>query len=102
MAKEFSKMFYNSMRWKKVREYIFKRDEGLCQDCLTCGKISVGQEVHHKRFLTQNNINDSDIALGEDNLILLCKECHKRRHRNKKITSEGLGFNSDGELIQIQ
>ncbi len=67
-----------------VREqYIDKRiqiDGGLCEDC----KREPGVEVHHKTHLTPNNIYDPHIAYGFDNLVLLCWECHRRRHRPKK------------------
>lgn len=102
MAREFAKGFYRSKEWKKIREYIFERDKGLCQDCLNnTGELTPGKEVHHKIFLTPENMNDTNITLGEDNLILLCKECHHRRHINRKSTRDGLQFNSMGELVQV-
>lgn len=95
MAREFAKSFYKSKAWKKIRDYIFNKYHGLCVDC---GKP--GQEVHHKEFLTPENINDPYITLGEDNLILLCKECHHRKHNKKESTREDLIFNESGELVQ--
>src|SRR5574344_1862720 len=100
MAKGFSIPFYRTQNWKKTREYIFKRDSGLCQDCLSKGKITPGKEVHHIIFLNADNIDNPNIALGEDNLILLCKECHHRRHSKKDNTRDGLMFNEFGELIE--
>lgn len=93
MAREFSRSFYKSKEWKKIREIIFKKYYGLC---VICGKP--GKEVHHKVFLTPENISDYDIALGEDNLILLCKECHYKKHAKRESTREGLTFNEYGEL----
>jgi len=95
MAREFAKKFYKSKEWQKCRQYVFNKYYGLCGDC---GKI--GQEVHHKEFLTPDNITDSYISLGEDNLILLCKECHHTRHNKRVITREDLVFNEFGELIE--
>lgn len=94
MAREFARAFYNSKDWKKVREYIYNKHHGLCR----CG--SVGEEVHHKIWLTPDNINDASISLGEDNLILLCKNCHINIHREKEVTREGTYFNEYGELVQ--
>lgn len=96
MAREFAKAFYRSKAWRKTREYIFNKYHGLCVEC-----GNPGQEVHHKEFLTPKNINDSYVTLGEDNLILLCKECHHRRHNKKEFTKEGLVFNENGELIRL-
>ena len=100
MAREFSKAFYKSTEWKKARDYIFKRDNGLCQDCLKKSKLVPGKEVHHIEFLTPLNITDPDVTLNESNLILLCKECHHNRHNNKRSVREGLRFNEYGELIE--
>ncbi|EGT4004858.1 HNH endonuclease [Clostridioides difficile] len=68
--------------------------------CAECGKL--GEEVHHIKHLTPGNINDAVIALGEKNLILLCKDSHSKKHKSKKdITRAGLKFNKNGELISI-
>lgn len=96
MAKEFSRKFYKSTAWKKTREYVYNKYYGLCMDC-----SKPGQEVHHIIYLTPSNITDMDITLGEDNLILLCRDCHQRRHNgNKSNVREGLVFNEYGELIE--
>lgn len=96
MAREFSKKFYKSKEWKKCREYIFNKYHGICADCSKPGK-----EVHHKTFLTPNNIDNQEITLGEKNLVLLCHDCHHKRHNDTKVTDEGLTFNEFGELVRI-
>ena len=80
MAKAFSRQFYKSKAWQKVRALAWKRDSGLCQDCLRKGIIKAGKEVHHIRELTEENIKDPSIALSLSNLVLLCKSCHEARH----------------------
>ena len=76
-----------------MRDYIYKRDKGLCVDCLTNGMITSAEEVHHIKPITQNNINDISITLNESNLISLCRECHQKRHRrkNRRYTVDELG-----------
>lgn len=96
MAREFAKKFYKSKAWKDTRDYIFNKYHGLCAEC-----GNPGQEVHHKEFLSPDNINDPNIALGEDNLILLCRDCHHRRHDKKETTRVGLTFNENGELVRV-
>lgn len=100
MAREFAKKFYNSKSWKKCRDYIYNKYHGLCAEC-----GNPGEEVHHKIHLTPYNINDSSITLGEDNLILLCRDCHIRKHERffgkKKVvhsTKEGTYFDEEGNL----
>ena len=75
MAREFAKSFYNSKEWKAVREYCIIRDHHAC---VYCGRPV--EEVHHKIWLTPNNIDDINISLNPDNLISLCHDCHMREH----------------------
>lgn len=96
MAREFARKFYKSKEWKNTRKYIFNKYHGLCVEC---GKP--GEEVHHIIWLTPKNINNLDIALGETNLILLCRDCHMKKHRKKEVTKDGLVFNENGELIKV-
>ncbi len=106
VAREFSKKFYRSKAWKECREYIFKKYDGIC---VFCGKP--GEEVHHKIFLRPSNIDDPEITLGENNLILLCKDCHFKEHektnpgfksKRKKVVENGCFFNEHGELVSQQ
>ena len=95
MAREFSRQFYKTKAWKQTREYIFNKYYGLCVDC---GKP--GKEVHHKTFLKPDNMNDANITLGENNLVLLCKECHHKRHNVNTTTREELMFDEFGNLVK--
>lgn len=101
MAQPFAKPFYKSKKWQRVRDYVFKRDNGLCQDCLQAGRITPGLEVHHLVPLTAANINDADIALNPDKLVTLCYDCHKKRHHSdRSALTEGYRFDSDGNIIE--
>ena len=75
-----AKSFYKSKQWQRVRDAAWKRDAGLCVDCFRAGKITPAEEVHHIIELTPLNIRQPSIALGMDNLVSLCRECHKKRH----------------------
>ena len=78
--KPWAKKFYKSKAWQQCREYVMQRDHRLCVDCSKTGLITPAEEVHHIIELTQENISDPAIALGPDNLVSLCRECHKKRH----------------------
>ena len=93
MAKEFSKSFYKSKAWQRCRAYVWKRDGGMCVDCMANGIATPGAEVHHIVELTPMNINDPSIALNPDNLITLCKSCHEQRHgkKNKRYKVDEFG-----------
>ena len=53
------------------REAILHRDNYTCQ---CCGKKNCRLEVHHIKFKSNGGTDD------EENLITLCKECHKGIH----------------------
>jgi len=78
MAREFSKSFYNSKEWDRVRQYILLRDHHACT---ICG--APAEEVHHKKHITPDNIGDTSITLNPANLTSLCKECHFNQHRGE-------------------
>lgn len=81
MAKDFAKAFYKSKEWQKAREAALMRDHYMCQIC----HAAPAEEVHHTIELTPRNINDPDIALNPDRLVSLCRDCHFKEHRKKRI-----------------
>lgn len=64
--------FYHSSAWKKAREIIKIRDNGLCVKCFENKKIVIGTIVDHIIPLSV----DWDKRLEESNLQLLCASCH--------------------------
>lgn len=93
--REFARAFYLSKEWRRAREYIIVRDAGLCVRCGRPGEI-----VHHKKHLTPENIGDLAIALGEDNLELLCRDCHSLAHAGAMPTASGLTFDENGNVVE--
>ena len=49
-------------------------DGGLCQIC----RDAPGYIVHHKVWLTPENITDPDIALNPANFLYVCHDCHNK------------------------
>lgn len=101
MAREFAKKFYRSKAWIRCREAVMNRDHMLC---VMCG--GAGQEVHHKKHITPNNINDPDVTLNMDNLITLCRDCHHKVHERNQYSKhgsvkEGLAFDENGNLVEV-
>ena len=91
--RDFARKFYRSKAWQGVREIVMQRDHYLCVDCLNENRITPAEEVHHIIELTPENINDANISLNEENLVSLCRECHKKRHgfREKRYKIDQFG-----------
>lgn len=86
--------FYKSYAWQQARQFKIIKQKGLCE---RCGKV--GNEVHHKKYITIENYKDKSISLDQKNLELLCKDCHNKEHtRFSKFESQQ--FDEEGNLIQ--
>ena len=84
MAKEFARKFYNSKAWKKCEAGYLRNNSRLCEECLKKGIYKPAEIVHHKIFLTPDNINNPIITLNADYLEAVCRECHAAIHGKKK------------------
>ena len=87
MAKDFSKAFYNSRRWRKNAKAFAESKCWICSRCHNRSITGSGTPrmiVHHKTPLTPENIHDDSIAYGWDNLELLCIDCHNAVHAEGK------------------
>ena len=99
MAKEYAKAFYKSKRWEKCRAAYISYRGGLCERCYAQGIVKAGVIVHHKKYITPENINDPMITTDFSNLELLCHECHDSEHdvhfeprrRKKRYEIDDLG-----------
>lgn len=96
MAKKFSAAFYKSKAWRSTREYVLRRDAFSCNDC--GGR---GNEVHHIVELTQDNINDPNVALNPSNLMTLCGTCHKKRTLGSAAAADGYCFDANGQVVPV-
>lgn len=79
--KEYAKGFYKSSAWKKLRDSYLKEVGGLCERCLKQGLYTPAVIVHHKDYISPENITDPDITLSAENLEALCQTHHNREHR---------------------
>ena len=97
MAREFAEAFYHSRVWKRCRKsYIAYRvtiDGGLCETC----HDRLGQIVHHKVWLTPDNINDPDISLNHLLLKYDCLICHNKERENEERRYD---FDENGDVVK--
>ena len=97
MAQDFAKAFYRSQAWTSCRDSYIAKRHGLCERCLSRGLIRAGKIVHHKVYLTPDNISIPGIALNHDNLELLCQDCHNAEHNAKQ--GQRYVVNLDGSVV---
>ena len=94
MSKSFAKKLYKSKEWQTVRQIVILNQHGICNRC-----DNPVYEVHHKIYLTAENINDPNITLDTDNLEGLCRDCHMREHDVFAGNSE-YTFDDEGNPIK--
>jgi len=98
MARDFAEAFYKSAAWLHCRDAYIEHVHGLCERCHRPGYI-----VHHKKYLTPENISDPDVALSFDNLEYLCLNCHNAEHGSgkHKAIRDGLRFDEFGDIRPV-
>ncbi len=57
--------------WRRIRR-IYIQAHPLCEQCMSEGRLTPAEEVHHILPLASGGTND------EGNLMALCKSCHSR------------------------
>ncbi len=69
-----------SLKYKKFREEIFKRDNYTCKNCGRARKARdrVILNAHHKKSFAEHK----ELQFVKSNVITLCKECHDKIHYN--------------------
>jgi len=88
--KVWAESFYSSRAWKECRESYLVSQHYLCERCNDVAKV-----VHHKKYLTSNNISDPFVSLAHNNLEALCQDCHNREHHGNKRERIDLGYRFD-------
>jgi len=104
MAKDYAKDFYNSQAWKRTRAAYISYRGGYCERCtreFKAGRRSLEdvrpiEIVHHKIYITPDNINDPRVTLSFDNLEGICNDHHNKEHKEKH---KRYSFAPDGTLI---
>ncbi|MFT9269709.1 MAG: HNH endonuclease [Liquorilactobacillus nagelii] len=100
VPRSISKPFYRSKAWQRCRAGYIKSVGGLCERCLAKGIIKHGYIVHHKRYITEDNIGDPLVTLNWDNLEYLCHDCHNAEHFSKdEVTRDDVMFDESGQLV---
>lgn len=86
--------FYKSDEWKIARAIKIASTGGRCEKC-----GAIGTEVHHIIHLSPDNINDPSITVNQENLMLLCNDCHNKEH-GRFCDKKDYRFDSDGNMVR--
>lgn len=85
--------FYRSDHWKIARAMKIAIVGGRCEKC-----GAIGTEAHHIIHLTPENVTDPEVSLNQENLMLLCNECHNKEHGRFEGSRE-YAFDENGALL---
>lgn len=91
--KAWAKSFYQALDWETTRAAYLISQDYICERCGEPAKV-----VHHKRYITRENIGDTNITLNWDNLEALCQDCHNKEH-HKRRPHLRYGFDADGRIV---
>ncbi len=77
--------FYKSKQWESFRSVVINQrvDPDGYVHCCRCGKPILKKYdliLHHKKELTEDNVDDATIALNPDNVECMCFKCHNTEH----------------------
>lgn len=77
--------FYTSPEWRSLRQIVISdrtREDGFVYDEVTGRPIVQAYDIvlHHKIFLTEENVGDASIALNPDNLMVVSHRTHNQIH----------------------
>ena len=92
--------FYHTAAWLKCRDAYIASVGGLCERCAAKGIIRSGDIVHHREWISDQNINDPSVLLSFDNLEYLCQSCHNLLHHSNNI-SKRYEVREDGKIFEI-
>ena len=93
--------YYDSIDWDHLRSAAVQRDKMKCQDC-GAEQQDRFLEVHHLSYPEKITI-DRVIYINAkadklENLITLCRNCHRQRHGFEPLSEEEVSSKSNGPI----
>jgi len=92
--REIADRFYNSVQWRELSTVYMKSRHYICERCGSPAVI-----CHHKKHLNRYNIGDPSVALNQENLECLCRDCHNKEHFLKHTITR---FDDDGNVSGVK
>lgn len=78
--------FYSSEIWSEVIKEVWKRDNAICQNCGEFHNTDTKRGTFHIHHIISFQIKEYRADLN--NLVLLCKKCHRWVHSKKNINKK--------------
>jgi len=76
-------------RWDKTRLRILKRDNGLCQECLRNGRLTLVGEKKFSYYCDHIVAKEEGGSDDDENLQALCRSCHTAKTDREKNKGRG-------------
>jgi 5-methylcytosine-specific restriction endonuclease McrA len=93
--KDYAKKFYTGKAWRDTQAAYMVSQQYVCERCGNMARV-----VHHKNYITPQNIHDPAITLDWENLEALCMDCHNAEHGSAPVCAKGLRFDRNGNLVK--
>ena len=90
--------FYLGKAWRACRRAYLAAKRWQCERCSTPDNPVPAKVVHHRQYITQDNINDPSVTLSWDNLQALCQDCHNEIHHARE-RGDRYSFGEDGAIL---
>ena len=109
MAQPWAVGFYHSKPWRAVQASYMRLPVPagggvcppyMCERCYEEGRYVPAEIVHHKTWLTPENITDPAISLSHDNLMRVCRDCHAAIHAGGEFRRR-VGFDENGRVVRL-
>lgn len=78
--------FYSSLEWIELVKKIWSRDNAICQNCGKHHNTESNRGNFHIHHIVSFQVKEKRLDL--DNLVLLCKECHRWVHSKNNINNK--------------
>ena len=77
--------FYSSVEWVEAVKKVWKRDKAICQRCKKLHNNENRGTFHIHHIIS---FQKREFRAELENLVLLCKECHRWVHSNQNINKD--------------
>lgn len=109
MAKPWAVGFYHSGAWRRAQSSYMRApvDVGgrtcppyMCERCFERGMLVPAEIVHHRKWLTPENITDPEVSLSFSNLMRVCRDCHAAIHSGESSFEPRVAFDENGRVMR--